>query len=55
MDWFHRQGRFVQVLGGLLSVMIVALTLWLLGVLDWSGELVGVEHPWLNSPIGLGS
>lgn len=55
MDRFHRQGRFVQVLGGLLSVMIVALTLWLLGVLDWSGELVGVEHPWLNSPIGLGS
>jgi hypothetical protein len=29
-------------------------TLWLLGALDWTGELVGIDHPWLNSPIGVG-
>jgi uncharacterized protein (TIGR02611 family) len=54
MDWFHRQGAVVQILGGLITALIVAATLWLLGAIDWSGELVGIEHPWLNSPIGLG-
>jgi uncharacterized protein (TIGR02611 family) len=54
MDWFHRQGRFVQILGGLFTALIVAVTLWLLGALDWTGELVGIDHPWLNSPIGVG-
>jgi uncharacterized protein (TIGR02611 family) len=54
MDWFHRQGAMVQILGGLITALIVATTLWLLGAIDWTGELVGVEHPWLNSPIGLG-
>jgi uncharacterized protein (TIGR02611 family) len=54
MDWFHRQGKFVQILGGLVTALIVAATLWLLGALDWSAEFVGIEHPWLNSPIGVG-
>jgi uncharacterized protein (TIGR02611 family) len=54
MDWFHRQGRFVQILGGLLTALIVALTLWLLGAADWTAELVGVDQRWLNSPIGVG-
>ena len=54
MDWFHRQHAIVQILGGLFTALIVAATLWLLGALDWTGELVGVEHPWLNSPIGVG-
>jgi uncharacterized protein (TIGR02611 family) len=55
MDWFGRRGRFVQILGGLFTALIVVATLWLLGALDWSGYLVGIDHPWLNSPIGLGS
>ena len=55
MDWFHRQHAIVQILGGLLTALIVALTLWLLGALDWTAELVGIEHNWLNSPIGIGS
>ncbi len=38
MDWFHRQGRIVQVLGGVLTALVVAATLWLLGALDWSGR-----------------
>jgi uncharacterized protein (TIGR02611 family) len=54
MDWFHRQGRYVQILGGLFTALLVVTTLWLLGALDWSGELVGFERPWLNSPIGVG-
>ena len=54
MDWFRRQGKFVQILGGVFTALIVVATLWLLGALDWSGELVGIEHPWLNSPIGVG-
>jgi len=54
MDWFHRQGLWVQILGGAFTALIVAVTLWLVGALDWTGELVGVEHPWLNSPIGVG-
>lgn len=54
MDWFHRRGKVVQILGGVFTALVVAVTLWLLGALDWSGELVGIEHPWLNSPIGVG-
>jgi uncharacterized protein (TIGR02611 family) len=54
MAWFHRQGTFVQILGGVVTALIVAATLWLLGALDWSAELVGVDRPWLNSPIGVG-
>lgn len=54
MDWFGRQGRFVQFLGALFTAAIVVGTLWLLGAVDWTGELFGIEHPWLNSPIGVG-
>jgi uncharacterized protein (TIGR02611 family) len=55
MDWFHRQGALVQILGGLLTALVVFATLWLLGAVDWTGELVGIDHHWLNSPIGVGS
>ncbi|OBB59919.1 TIGR02611 family protein [Mycobacterium sp. 852013-51886_SCH5428379] len=54
MEWFHRQGAIVQILGGVLTALIVAGTLWLLGALDWAGEFVGLEYPWLKSPIGVG-
>jgi uncharacterized protein (TIGR02611 family) len=55
MDWFHRQHAIVQILGGVFTALIVALTLWLLGALDWTAEFVGYEREWLNSPIGIGS
>jgi uncharacterized protein (TIGR02611 family) len=55
MDWFHNQHIAIQVLGGIITALIVAATLWLLGALDWTAELVGIDWPWLNSPIGLGS
>jgi uncharacterized protein (TIGR02611 family) len=54
MAWFHRQGPLVQILGGVLTALIVALTLWFLGALDFAGELVGIHSNVLNSPIGVG-
>lgn len=54
MDWFHRQPGYVQVLGGLLTAVFVAATLWLLGAMDWGAELVGLDPDWFNSPIGFG-
>ncbi len=55
MDWFKAQGFWVQALGFLLTAAVVVGTLWLLGALSWSAKLVGVEWPWLKSPIGVGS
>jgi uncharacterized protein (TIGR02611 family) len=54
MDWFHRQHIAVQAIGGILTALIVAGTLWLLGAVDWTAELFDIDWPWLNSPIGLG-
>jgi uncharacterized protein (TIGR02611 family) len=54
MERFHEQPAWVQVLAGLFTALIVALTLWLLGALDWMAELVNLELEWLNSPIGIG-
>jgi uncharacterized protein (TIGR02611 family) len=54
-DWFRRQGRWVQAVGATFSAAVVLTTLWLLGALGWSADLVGIEHPSLRSPIGLGS
>ncbi|MGB2920610.1 MAG: TIGR02611 family protein [Mycobacterium sp.] len=55
MDWFKRQGLWVQVLGAAFTAAVVIGTLWLFGVLDWAGELVTIEHKWLDSPIGIGA
>jgi uncharacterized protein (TIGR02611 family) len=55
MDWFGQQHIAIQVLGGIFTALIVVATLWLLGAVDWTAELVGIDWPWLNSPIGLGS
>ena len=55
MDWFKRQGLWVQVLGFLLTAAVVVGTLWLFGALSFAAGLVGLEQPWLKSPIGLGS
>ncbi len=55
MGWFMRQGLWMQVLGVVFTTAIVVATLWLLGALSWAGELVNIEHAWLDSPIGIGS
>jgi len=55
MAWFRRQGLWVQAMGVAFTGAIVVATLWLLGVVGWSAALVGLEHEWLKSPIGLGA
>ena len=41
--------------GASFTAAVVVSTLWLLGAVGWSAELIGIEHEWLNSPIGLGA
>jgi len=55
MDWFARQPAIVQILGGLLTALFVAGTLWVLGALGWAADLLGLDWDWVNSPVGLGS
>ncbi len=55
MGWFNAQGLWVKVAGFALTAAVVGATLWLLGALSFAAGLVGVEQPWLKSPIGLGS
>ncbi len=55
MSGFRRQGLWVQAMGAAFTGAIVVATLWLLGAVGWSAELVGLEHEWLKSPIGLGA
>jgi uncharacterized protein (TIGR02611 family) len=55
MDWFKRQGLWVKALGAAFTGVIVVATLWLFGAVGWSAGLVGVDHEWLKSPIGLGA
>lgn len=55
MAWFKGQGLWVQILGAILTFAVVLGTVWLLGALSWSGRLLGIDWPWLKSPIGIGS
>lgn len=55
MGWFRRQGRWVQALGAVFTAAVVVATLWLFGAVGWSAGLLGVDHPALDSPIGLGA
>jgi uncharacterized protein (TIGR02611 family) len=55
MGWFRRQGRVVQALGAVFTAAAVVATLWLVGVVGWSAGLLGLDHPALDSPIGLGA
>ena len=55
MGWLRRQRWWVQALGAVSTAAVVVLTLWLLGALAWSTRLVGLYHPALDSPLGLGA
>lgn len=55
MGWFKEQGLWVQALGVVFTAAIVVATLWMLGALDWAGEILHIEHAWLDSPIGIGA
>jgi uncharacterized protein (TIGR02611 family) len=55
MAWFKRQGLWVKALGVVVTVAVVVGTLWLLGALAFAAKLVGIDWPWLKSPIGMGA
>lgn len=55
MDWFWLQGLWVKVLGAVFTAAVVVGTLWLLGAVGWSAALIGLDWPWLKSPLGIGS
>ena len=55
IEWFKAQGWLVQAIGFVLTAVVVVATLWLFGALSWTAGLFGIEWPWLQSPIGLGS
>lgn len=55
MAWFRRQGIWVQGLSAAVTAAVVLATLWFVGAIDWSARVAGVDWPWLDSPIGLGS
>lgn len=55
MGWFRRQSWWVQALGAVFTAAVVVATLWMFGALSWAGRLVGLYHPALDSPIGLGA
>lgn len=55
VGWLRQQSWWVQALSALFTAGVVVLTLWLLGALAWSSKLVGLYHPTLDSPLGLGA
>ncbi len=55
MAWFKRQHVAVQGLGTVFTAAVVLGTLWLLGAIGWGAGLIGLEHEWLKSPVGLGA
>ncbi|WP_078287892.1 TIGR02611 family protein [Mycobacterium sp. D16R24] len=55
MAWFSTQPQWVRWIGVLFTAALVVATLWVLGALGWVAALLGIEAPWLKSPLGLGS
>jgi uncharacterized protein (TIGR02611 family) len=55
MAWMRRQPWWVQAMSAILTAAVVVASLWFIGAVDWLAALVGLEHPMLRSPIGLGS
>jgi len=55
MEWFGRQSPWLRGAGMVLTTVVVLGTLWMIGAMDLMAGWVGVDRPWLQSPIGLGS
>jgi len=51
MVWFSGQSGVVKGAGVLLTSVVVVLTLWVLGTFGLIGTWVGLEQPWLESPL----
>ena len=55
MAWFTRQHIAVKALSAVFTAVVVVVTLWLFGAVGLVAGWVGIDWPWLKSPIGLGS
>lgn len=55
MAWFTRQHIAVKALSALFTAAVVVITLWLFGAVALGAGWVGIDWPWLKSPIGIGS
>lgn len=55
MAWFTRQHIAVKALSALFTAAVVIASLWLFGAVGLVAGWVGVDWPWLKSPIGIGS
>ena len=51
MHWFSRQSLVVKGAGALLTCVVVLATLWLLGTFGLVGTWIGLDYPWLESPL----
>lgn len=51
IDWLKRQSTLVKLLIGVLTCAVVLLTCWLLGAFSLVGGSLGIDEPWLESPI----
>lgn len=51
VGWLKRQSTMVQVLVAAATCLVVITTCWLLGALALVGGWVGIDEPWLESPI----
>ena len=54
MGWFRRRHIAVQGIATAFAVAVMVASLWMLGVIGWTADLVGWAWAWLTSPIGLG-
>jgi uncharacterized protein (TIGR02611 family) len=55
MGWFRRRHMAVQGIATAFAVAVMVASLWMLGVIGWTANLVGWAWAWLTSPIGLGA
>lgn len=55
MAWFARQHIAVKALSAVFTAAFVIVTLWLFGAVGLAAGWVGIDWPWLKSPIGIGS
>ncbi|MGW5437954.1 TIGR02611 family protein [Nocardia asteroides] len=51
MDWYTSRGWTIKIFGAVATFALVVVTLWLLGTYSLLGGWIGVDWPWLRSPL----